>query len=64
VTDTGNFSVGLIEPAGSAERGWMNLLKRSRYKFLKELVEEIQKRAPTAKITISWLIKYQWRGCE
>ena len=61
VTDHGNFSIGSIEPAGSAERGWLDLLKRARYKFLKELVEEIQQRSPTAKITISWLIKYQWR---
>jgi hypothetical protein len=61
VTDHGNFSIGSIEPAGSAERGWMDLWNRARYKFLKEVVEEIQKRSPTAKITISWLIKYQWR---
>jgi hypothetical protein len=61
VTDHGNFSIGSIEPAGSAERGWLDLLRRARYKFLKELVEEIQQRAPTAKISISWLIRHQWR---
>lgn len=61
VTDYGNFSIGLIEPAGSMERGWLDLLRSGRNKFLKELVEVIQKRAPAAKVNISLLVRSQWR---
>jgi len=29
--------------------------------FHKELIEEIQFRAPLAKVSMSWLVKYQWK---
>jgi len=30
-------------------------------KFHKELIEKIQKRAPHAKVEISWFVRYQWQ---
>ncbi len=59
-TDYGNFSIGMVEPADSPARGWLDLLKPERAKFLKQLVNEIQKRAPGAKVTISLLVRRQW----
>ncbi len=61
VTDHGNFPIGAIEPAGNPPRGWLDLLQPKRSKFLKELIDEIQKRAPQAKVNISWLVRYQWK---
>jgi hypothetical protein len=61
VTDHGNFSIGLIEPADNPPGGWLDLFKRKRAKFHKELIEEIQKWAPRAKVNISWFVKYQWK---
>jgi hypothetical protein len=61
VTDHGNFSIGLIEPAENPPGGWLDHLRRKRAKFHKELIEEIQKRAPRAKVNISWIVRYQWK---
>jgi hypothetical protein len=60
-TDNGNFTIGLVEPAGSSPRGVLDFLKPERNKFLKELVEEIQKRAPMVKLSISLFARWQWR---
>ena len=61
VTDYGNFSIGALEPADSPPRGWLDLFRRKRVKFHKELIEKIQKRAPHAKVEISWFVRYQWQ---
>jgi len=61
VTNYGNFSIGLVEPAGNPAGGWQDLFKPKRLQFHKELIEEIQTRAPLAKIGISWIVKYQWK---
>ncbi len=61
VTDYGNFSIGLIEPADNPPGGWLDHLRSKRVQFHKELIEEIQRRAPQAKIHISWLVRYQWK---
>ncbi len=60
-SDYGNFSIGAIEPSDSPPRGWLDFLRPKRLKFHKELIEEIQKRAPRAKVNISWLVRYQWK---
>jgi hypothetical protein len=61
VTDDGNFSIGAIEPADNPPRGWLDLLRPRRLKFHKELIEEMQKNAPQAKVSISWLVKLRWQ---
>jgi len=61
VTDYGNFSIGAMEPADNPPGGWLDLFKRKRAKFHKELIEEIQKRAPRARVRISWVVQYQWK---
>ncbi len=60
-TDYGNFSIGLVEPADSPPRGWLDFLRPKRLKYHKELIEEMRKRAPQAKVNISWLVRYQWK---
>jgi len=61
VTDHGNFTIGPVEPAGDPPRGLLDLYRGQRMKYHKELVEEIQKRAPQAKVNISWLVRFQWK---
>lgn len=61
VTDHGNFTIGAMEPAGNPPGGWLDMFRRKRAKFHKELIEEIQKRSPLAKVTISWFVRYQWK---
>lgn len=60
VTDYGNFSIGLMEPADNPPAGWTRLFGRQRLKFHKDLIEEIRRHAPQAKVSISWLVRYQW----
>jgi uncharacterized membrane protein YozB (DUF420 family) len=61
VTDYGNFSIGSVEPVDNPPGGWLDLLRPKRMQFHKELIEEIRSRAPLAKLSISWLVKYQWK---
>ncbi len=61
VTDHGNFSIGAIEPADKQARGWLDLLRRQRATFHKQLIEEIQRRAPLAKLNVSWFVRLQWK---
>jgi hypothetical protein len=61
VTDHGNFSIGAMEPEDNPPGGWLDLFQRKRARFHKELIEEIQKQAPRAKVNMSWIVKYQWK---
>ncbi len=61
VTDYGNFPIGLIEPADSPPGGWLDILRPNRLQYHKNVIEEIQSRAPQAKVSISWLVRQQWK---
>ncbi len=61
VTDHGNFSIGAIEPADSPPCGLLDVFRRKRMAYHKELIEEIQRLAPQTKVNISWLVRYQWK---
>jgi hypothetical protein len=60
VTDFGNFTIGSIEPADNPPGGWLDHLRSKRLKFHKELVEEIQSRAPQSNVSVSWLVRHRW----
>jgi hypothetical protein len=50
-----------MELSDNPPAGWFELFKRKRVKCHKALIEEIQKRAPRAAVSISWLVRHQWK---
>ena len=60
-TDYGNFSIGSVEPADNPPASWLDHFRSKRMKIHKELVEEIQNRAPLATVSISWVVRYAWK---
>ena len=56
-TDRGAFVIGLIEPADSVPRGWLDFLKPKRKLFLLELTAEIKARAPHVKEVTPFLLR-------
>lgn len=55
-TNNGNFSFGYLEDANNDRRGWIRIVK-DMSKYSDELVEEIKKRAPHAKITYAAFVR-------
>jgi len=56
-TINGNFSIGYLELSDNPSKGQLGLIKKERRKISGELIEEIKKQAPHAKITYSIFLR-------